>query len=89
MHANDITFAKRSNLKALVFAFAARVLNHMLDGHRRSRGRILLMSMVPLEDLSRVIMAQGRPGRSRDVEKQIYAYGKIRRVYKPYPTALD
>ena len=45
--------------------------------------------MVPLEDLSGVIVPQSRGGRARNVEKQIHSHGEVCRVNKSRAAALN
>ena len=89
VHAHDIAFAKGSDLQILLRPLAAGFADHALDGDRRSRGRIFLVSVVPLEDLSGVLVLQGCSRGARDVEEQIHSHGEVRRVNEVRAVALD
>src|SRR5258708_14316859 len=57
--------------------------NHALKGDGGARGSILLIGAVALENLSRIVMLQGCGCGSCDVEEQVHANGKIRRIDEP------
>src|SRR5258708_30792868 len=70
--------------------------NHALKGDGGARGSILLIGAVALENLSRIVMLQGCGCGSCDVEEQVYANGKIRRINEPdvirlhqFPNAVE
>jgi len=71
---------KESDLE--IFWAAAGFADYVLDGDRRSRRRIFFVNVMPLEDLSRVVVAQRCGDGACGIEKQIYSHRKIRRENK-------
>src|SRR5580692_3020181 len=61
----------------------------MLKRDRRSRRRVFFLTVMPLEDLSRVIVAEGCCGSARHLEKKVYSDGEICCVNKSCAMILD
>src|SRR5258708_10494532 len=57
--------------------------NHALKGDGGARGSILLIGAVALESVSRIVMGEGWGGGWCDVEEEVDANGKIRRIDEP------
>src|SRR5258708_22338706 len=73
MHSHNLAFAKRRNLQFL----PTRSANGVFHRNRRPRRRILLMHMMPFENLSRVpVLGRGRR-RARDIQQQVDADREI------------
>ena len=64
MHAHDIAFAEGSDFD-LIFLLTTRFADYSLDGDRRARRRIFLVHVMPLENLSGIIVLQSCGGRAR------------------------
>ena len=88
VHPHNFAFAKRCNFE-FVLALPARFADYALNRDCRSRRRIFFMNVMPLEDLSRVVVTQRCSGGPRDVKKQIYSYRKICPVNESGTLVLD
>src|ERR1700758_4484728 len=85
VHPDDFAFAEGCDLETR----AATFLDDSVKDDRRPGRCVFLVMVMPLENLSVVIVAAGLCRGAHDVEKEVHADGKIRPIEKSSPGLFD